>query len=108
MVSGIPSIVNVDENNICNIVVENCTPYDVTLERDNILGVMETEEDKLVPLMDDLISSVCQDIHNRFPISEEEKIIQGRNQATMSLTSTRRISRTIPGHIVQTPGRPKH
>jgi hypothetical protein len=26
----------------------------------------------------------------------------------MSLTSTRRISRTIPGHIVQTPGRPKH
>ncbi len=36
MVSGMPSIVNVDENNICNIIVENCAPYDVTLERDDI------------------------------------------------------------------------
>jgi hypothetical protein len=33
MFSGMPSIVNVDENNICNIVIENCAPYDVTLER---------------------------------------------------------------------------
>jgi len=28
---------------------------------------METEEDELVPLKDDFFSSVCQDIHNRFP-----------------------------------------
>ncbi len=64
MVSGMPSIVNVDENNICNIVVENCAPYN---ERDDKLRVMETEEDELVPLTDDFISSVCQDIHIRFP-----------------------------------------
>jgi hypothetical protein len=50
MISGIPSIVNVDENNICNIVVENCTPHDVTLERDDVLGIMETEEDELMIL----------------------------------------------------------
>jgi hypothetical protein len=67
MISGMPSIMNVDENNICNLVVENCAPYDVTLERVDILGVMETEDEELVPLTDDFISSVCQDIHNRFP-----------------------------------------
>jgi hypothetical protein len=50
MISGMPSIMNVDKNNICNIVVENCPPYDVTLERDS--QVMETEEDKMVPLTD--------------------------------------------------------
>ncbi len=61
MVSGMPSIVNIDENNICNIVVENCAPYNVTLERDNILGVMETEQDELVPLTDDFISSILYD-----------------------------------------------
>ncbi len=44
MASGMPSIINMDENNICNIVMENCAPYDVTLERDDILGIMETEE----------------------------------------------------------------
>jgi hypothetical protein len=67
MILGIPSIVNVDEINICNIVVENCVPYNVTLERDDIQGIMETEEEELVPLMDNFISSVCQDIHNGFP-----------------------------------------
>ncbi len=66
MVSGMPFIVNVDENNICNIIVENCAPYDMTLEGDDILGVMETEQNELVPLMDDFISSICQDIHNCF------------------------------------------
>jgi len=74
MVSGMPSIVNVDENNICNIVVENCAPYDVTLEWDNILGIMETEEEELVPLTDDFISSVCQDIHNRFPKVKRKRL----------------------------------
>ncbi len=58
MVWGMPAIVNIDENNICNLIVENCAPYDVTLERDDILGVMETEPDELVPLTDDFISSV--------------------------------------------------
>jgi hypothetical protein len=29
MISRMPSIVNVDENNICNIIVENCAPYDI-------------------------------------------------------------------------------
>jgi len=59
-----PSIVNIDENNICNIVVQNFAPYD---SWEGILGIMETEEDELVPLMDDFFSSVGQDIHNRFP-----------------------------------------
>ncbi len=71
MVSRMPSIVNVDEN-ICNIIVENCAPY-VTLERDDILGVMETE-DELVPLTDEFISSVCQDIHNCFPKVKRKRL----------------------------------
>jgi hypothetical protein len=64
MISGMPSIINVDNSNICNIVIENCAPYDVPLERDDILGIMETEEEELFPLTDDFISSVCQNILN--------------------------------------------
>ncbi len=67
MVSGMPSTVNIDENNICSIIVENCAPYDVTLERDDIIGVMETETD-------DFISSICQDIHNRFPKVKRKRL----------------------------------
>jgi hypothetical protein len=32
MVSRMPLTVNIDENNICNIIVENCAPYNVTFE----------------------------------------------------------------------------
>jgi hypothetical protein len=55
MITGMPSIINVDENNICNIMMENCAPYDVTLERDYMLGIMETKEEELVPLTDDFV-----------------------------------------------------
>jgi hypothetical protein len=74
VISGMPSIVNIDENNICSIIVENCAPYDVTLERDDIIGVMEMEPDELVLLTDDFISSVCQDIHNCFPKVKRKRI----------------------------------
>jgi hypothetical protein len=46
MVSGIQSIMSIDKNNNCNNVVENCALYDVILDRDNILGIMEVEEEE--------------------------------------------------------------
>jgi hypothetical protein len=38
------------------------------------LGVIETEPDELVPLPDDFISSVYQDIHNRFPKVKRKRL----------------------------------
>jgi hypothetical protein len=61
-------------HNICNLVIENCAPYDVTLERGNILGILEIEEKKLVPLTDDFISTICQDIHNCFPKVKRKRL----------------------------------
>ncbi len=95
MVSGMPSIVNVYENNICNFVVENCAPYDVTFERDNILGIMETEEEELVPFLDDFISSVCQDIHNCFPKVKRKRLVREeikRNDIWIFCANTRMLS----------------
>jgi hypothetical protein len=33
----------------------NCAPYEVTLERGDILGLIEIEEEELIPLTDDVI-----------------------------------------------------
>jgi len=49
MVLGMPAIINVDKNNICSTVVENCAPYNVALEGDDILGIIEIEEEEMVP-----------------------------------------------------------
>jgi hypothetical protein len=67
MISLMPSIVTINDNYICNINVKICTCYNVTLEPDDILGIMEIEEEELIHLTDDFVSSVCQDIHNCFP-----------------------------------------
>ncbi len=80
MVSGMPSVVNVDDNNICSIVLENCAPYDVTLERHDILGIMEIKEEELVPLKDNFIPSVCQDIHNCFPKVKRKRLSRDKIQ----------------------------
>jgi hypothetical protein len=48
------------------------------IERGDILGLIEIEEDELIPLTDDVISSVCSDTHNIFP--EVKKKIWSRYQ----------------------------
>jgi len=52
MVSGMPSIVSFDKFNNCKIVVENCAHCDITLEVDDILGILEIEEEEFMPLTD--------------------------------------------------------
>jgi hypothetical protein len=54
--------------------MENSASYNVTLEKDDILGLMEIEEEEMVPLMDDFISLVCQDIHNHFPKVKRKRL----------------------------------
>jgi hypothetical protein len=65
-----------DKNNNCKIIVENCAPYDVTIERNNLIGLIEIEEEELVPLTDNVISSVCADIHAKLPKILKAKLSQ--------------------------------
>jgi len=67
LISGMPAIISVDQNNDCKLVIKNCAPYYVTFERDDVNGIVEVKEDEFMPLTDDIISSVYQDIHNQFP-----------------------------------------
>jgi hypothetical protein len=62
-----PAIISVDKSNNYKLVIKNCAPYYVTFERDDINGIVDIKEDEFMPLADDIISSVYQDIHNQFP-----------------------------------------
>ena len=74
MVSGMPSIVSIDKNNNCKIVVDNCAPYDVTINRGDILGIMDIETDKLIPMEDSTISAILQDIDKTLPKVPKKKL----------------------------------
>ncbi len=66
MICEMHSIITVDQNNNCKIVVKNCTPYYVILERDDILGILKIKPEEFIPLSDDIIASVWNEIHSRF------------------------------------------
>ncbi len=50
MLSGMPAIVTVDKNNNCKIVIDNCAPYDVTIDRNDVIALMDRETEHLQPL----------------------------------------------------------
>jgi hypothetical protein len=58
MLSGMPIIVLIGKNNNCKIVSDNCTPYDVTIDRNNTWSFMDLETDNLIPMEDSVIAYV--------------------------------------------------
>ncbi len=67
LLSGMPAIVTVDKNNNCKIVIDNCAPYDVTIDRNDILALMDRETEQLQPLEDSIISAILTDIDKKLP-----------------------------------------
>ncbi len=74
MVSRMPAIVTVDENNNCKIVIDNCAPYNITLKRNDIIGLMDIKTDELIPIEDSVISSILGDIDKQLP-----KVLKKKN-----------------------------
>jgi hypothetical protein len=73
-ISGIPALVSMDENNNCNVMVENCTQYDITIERNDLMGLIEIKEDELIPLTDATTSDICAAIQGKSPEVQKAKL----------------------------------
>jgi hypothetical protein len=65
--TGVPALVTIDSDQNCQVVIENCAPYEVTIERNDIMGIIEMEEDKLYPLTDETAAGICAIIKNNIP-----------------------------------------
>ena len=74
MISGMPAIVSIDKNNNCKIILDNCAPYDVTISRNDILGIMDTEPDEPIPMEDSTISTILQNIEKKLPKVPKRKL----------------------------------
>jgi len=62
-----PAIVLIDNKNNCIIVIDNCAPYNVTIKRNDILGLMDIEMKEFILLEDSVISSILTNIHEKLP-----------------------------------------
>ena len=75
-VSGMPAIVSIDKSNKCNIILDNFAPYDVIIDRNDILGIMDIETNDLIPLEDSTISAILNDIDKHLPKVRKKKLTQ--------------------------------
>jgi hypothetical protein len=56
--------------------VENCAAYEVTIEKNDFVGLMEIKEDKLVLLTDDTAAKICAAIKENIPKTPRTQLSQ--------------------------------
>ncbi len=66
-ISGMPAWVTLDAYKNCKLIIDNCAPYDITIPRNEILGILEFEQEQCVPLNEDTVASIIADIEQKFP-----------------------------------------
>ncbi len=66
-ISGIPAWVTLDNYKNCKLIIDNCAPYDISIPRNEVLGVLEFESEQCVPLNEDTVASIIADIEQKFP-----------------------------------------
>lgn len=70
-ITGMPQLVKFDKNNVCSVVIDNCSPVDIVLPRRSIVAVLEMETSELIPLEDsrleEIISSVKDQVKQKGP-----------------------------------------
>jgi hypothetical protein len=72
--TGVPSLVSIDSTQNCKIVIENCAPYEVTIERNDVMGIIEMEEDEMNPLTDETAADICATIKSNIPSTPQTQL----------------------------------
>jgi hypothetical protein len=66
-ISGMPAWVTLDTYKNCKLIIDNCAPYDITIPRNEIMGVLKFEQEQCLPLNEDTVASIISDIEQKFP-----------------------------------------
>ncbi len=67
LISRPSSLVTFNDNNHCTIWLQNCTPHEINIEKGDIIGIVDTEETTPIPLDDNSIMSICDQIYEWLP-----------------------------------------
>jgi hypothetical protein len=65
--SGMVPIVTIDKNNNSKVVINNCAPYYITIDRNDVLCIIDLEHYNLTLMEDLVISTILSEIHEKLP-----------------------------------------
>jgi len=60
-------IVTIDKNNNSKVVINNCAPYYITIDRNDVLCIIDLEHYNLTLMEDLVISTLLSEIHEKLP-----------------------------------------
>jgi len=80
-----PALVTLDKYKHCKLVIDNCAPYEITLARNEVLGVLKFEQDKCIPLNEKTISALTSDIHGQLPKVPKKKFTRAEQKANLKV-----------------------
>jgi hypothetical protein len=63
LISGPSSLVTFDDNNHCTIWLKNCAPHKTSIEKGDVLGIVDTEDTTPIPLDDNSTTAICDQIY---------------------------------------------
>jgi hypothetical protein len=98
MLTRVPSLVSIDSNHNCKVIIENCAPYEVVIQRNDIMGLIEIKEDEMYPLMDETTAEIWSSIKSNLLVMTFQDDATSRYQRSSSnnswtyFSSTRMIS----------------
>jgi len=84
-IAGMPALVTLDSYKHCKLVINNCAPYKITLARNEVLGVLEFEPDKCIPLNEKTISALISDIHEQLPKVPKKRLTRSEIEQKANL-----------------------
>ncbi len=84
-VSGMPAVVSINKNNNCKIIGDNCAPYDVIIDRNDVIGFMDIETDPFIPMEDSTIASILSDIEKHLQKVPKKKFTKDEIAAKANL-----------------------
>jgi hypothetical protein len=67
LISGLSTPVSFDHRNQCTMPIQNCAPHEININTGDILGILSTEKDDLIPFNEDSLSTICEQIYQRLP-----------------------------------------
>ncbi len=100
MLSGMPTIVTIDKNNNCKLVSDNWAPYDITIDRNDVIALMDIETEQLQPLEDSVISAILNDIDKKITSSAKMQTYKRGDCFESSLKCTPRVETKVHWHSI--------
>jgi hypothetical protein len=82
MLSGMPAVVSINKNNNCELAIDNCAPYDIIIDSNEVIRLMDVETEQLQPLEVSVISAILSDIDSKFPKMPKKKLSKVCGQIT--------------------------